>query len=42
MAVSRFRCWTQFAKDYGFTVKEYSVASKEMQNQSAQWLGRAA
>ena len=28
----------QFAKDYGFTVKEYSVAGKEMQDQSAQWL----
>ena len=27
-----------FAKDYGFTVKEYSVAGKEMQDQSAQWL----
>jgi branched-chain amino acid transport system substrate-binding protein len=28
----------QFAKDYGFTVKEYPVAGKEMQDQSAQWL----
>ena len=28
----------EFAKDYGFTVKEYSVAGKEMQDQSAQWL----
>ncbi len=28
----------QFAKDYGFTVKLYSVAGKEMQDQSAQWL----
>jgi branched-chain amino acid transport system substrate-binding protein len=28
----------QYAKDYGFTVKEYSVAGKEMQDQSAQWL----
>lgn len=28
----------QFAKDYGFNVKEYSVAGKEMQDQSAQWL----
>jgi branched-chain amino acid transport system substrate-binding protein len=28
----------QFAKDYGFTVKEYSVAGKEMQDQAAQWL----
>ena len=28
----------QFAKDYGFTIKEYSVAGKEMQDQSAQWL----
>jgi branched-chain amino acid transport system substrate-binding protein len=28
----------QFAKDYGFEVKEYSVAGKEMQDQSAQWL----
>ena len=27
-----------FAKQYGFTVKEYSVAGKEMQDQSAQWL----
>jgi branched-chain amino acid transport system substrate-binding protein len=27
-----------FAKKYGFTVKEYSVAGKEMQDQSAQWL----
>lgn len=26
------------AKQYGFTVKEYSVAGKEMQDQSAQWL----
>ena len=28
----------QFAKDYGFNVKLYSVAGKEMQDQSAQWL----
>src|ERR1044071_1343220 len=28
----------QFAKDYGLTVKEYSVAGKEMQDQSPQWL----
>lgn len=28
----------QFAKDYGFEVKLYSVAGKEMQDQSAQWL----
>ena len=28
----------QYAKDYGFTVKLYSVAGKEMQDQSAQWL----
>jgi branched-chain amino acid transport system substrate-binding protein len=28
----------QFAKDYGFTVKEYPVPAAEMQNQSAQWL----
>ena len=28
----------EFAKQYGFTVKEYSVAGKEMQDQSAQWL----
>lgn len=28
----------QFAKEYGFTVKEYSVAAKEMQDQSGQWL----
>ena len=28
----------QFAKDYGFTVKNIPVAGKEMQNQSAQWL----
>jgi branched-chain amino acid transport system substrate-binding protein len=28
----------QFAKDYGFKVKLYSVAGKEMQDQSAQWL----
>ena len=27
-----------YAKKYGFTVKEYSVAGKEMQDQSAQWL----
>jgi branched-chain amino acid transport system substrate-binding protein len=27
-----------YAKQYGFTVKEYSVAGKEMQDQSAQWL----
>jgi branched-chain amino acid transport system substrate-binding protein len=27
-----------FAKKYGFKVKEYSVAGKEMQDQSAQWL----
>jgi branched-chain amino acid transport system substrate-binding protein len=27
-----------FAKQYGFTVKEYSIAGKEMQDQSAQWL----
>jgi branched-chain amino acid transport system substrate-binding protein len=27
-----------FAMQYGFTVKEYSVAGKEMQDQSAQWL----
>src|SRR5712691_5917116 len=27
-----------YAKEYGFTVKEYSVAGKEMQDQSAQWL----
>jgi branched-chain amino acid transport system substrate-binding protein len=28
----------QFGKDYGFNVKLYSVAGKEMQDQSAQWL----
>jgi branched-chain amino acid transport system substrate-binding protein len=28
----------QFAKEYGFNVKLYSVAGKEMQDQSAQWL----
>jgi branched-chain amino acid transport system substrate-binding protein len=28
----------QFAKDHGFEVKLYSVAGKEMQDQSAQWL----
>jgi len=28
----------QFSKDYGFNVKLYSVAGKEMQDQSAQWL----
>jgi branched-chain amino acid transport system substrate-binding protein len=28
----------QFAADYGFAVKEYSVAGKEMQDQSSQWL----
>jgi branched-chain amino acid transport system substrate-binding protein len=28
----------QLAKDYGFNVKLYSVAGKEMQDQSAQWL----
>jgi branched-chain amino acid transport system substrate-binding protein len=28
----------EFSKQYGFTVKEYSVAGKEMQDQSAQWL----
>ena len=28
----------QYAKDLGFTVKLYSVAGKEMQDQSAQWL----
>ena len=28
----------QYAKQYGFTLKEYSVAGKEMQDQSAQWL----
>ncbi len=28
----------QFGKDYGFEVKLYSVAGKEMQDQSAQWL----
>ncbi len=28
----------QFAKDYGFNIKLYSVAGKEMQDQSAQWL----
>ena len=28
----------QFAKDYGFEVKEYPVPAAEMQNQSAQWL----
>jgi branched-chain amino acid transport system substrate-binding protein len=27
-----------YAKQYGFTLKEYSVAGKEMQDQSAQWL----
>jgi branched-chain amino acid transport system substrate-binding protein len=27
-----------FAKEYGFTVKEYSIAGKEMQDQAAQWL----
>ncbi len=27
-----------FAKQYGFKIKEYSVAGKEMQDQSAQWL----
>jgi branched-chain amino acid transport system substrate-binding protein len=27
-----------YAKQYGFTVKEYPVAGKEMQDQSAQWL----
>lgn len=27
-----------YAKQYGFTIKEYSVAGKEMQDQSAQWL----
>jgi branched-chain amino acid transport system substrate-binding protein len=27
-----------FAKKYGFKVKEYSVAGKEMQDQSSQWL----
>jgi len=28
----------QFAKDYGFNVKQYPVPGAEMQNQSAQWL----
>jgi branched-chain amino acid transport system substrate-binding protein len=28
----------QFAKDYGFTIKQYPVPAAEMQNQSAQWL----
>jgi branched-chain amino acid transport system substrate-binding protein len=28
----------QLAKDYGFEVKEYPVAGKDMQDQSAQWL----
>ncbi len=28
----------QLAKDYGFNVKLYAVAGKEMQDQSAQWL----
>src|SRR5690606_23943007 len=28
----------QFAKDYGFTVKEYPIAGKDMQDQSSQWL----
>ncbi|HVG50167.1 MAG TPA: ABC transporter substrate-binding protein [Xanthobacteraceae bacterium] len=28
----------QFAKDYGFTVKQYPVPAAEMQNQAAQWL----
>jgi branched-chain amino acid transport system substrate-binding protein len=28
----------QYAKDYGFEVKLYSVAGKEMQDQSGQWL----
>jgi len=28
----------QFAKDYGFEVKQYPVPAAEMQNQSAQWL----
>ena len=28
----------QFAKDYGFTVKQYPVPAAEMQNQSALWL----
>ena len=28
----------QYAKDYGFELKLYSVAGKEMQDQSAQWL----
>jgi branched-chain amino acid transport system substrate-binding protein len=28
----------QFAKDYGFTVKEYPVPAAEMQNQSGLWL----
>ena len=28
----------QFAKQYGFNIKLYSIAGKEMQDQSAQWL----
>ena len=28
----------QFAKEYGFTIKLYPIAGKEMQDQSAQWL----
>ena len=37
-AASRSRCSQQLAKDYGFNVKLYSVAGKEMQDQSSQWL----